>query len=90
MRQKPVDLDTLDRAIINRLQDGLPLVSEPFAGIAAELGLEVDDLLARVARLREMDADQDGMMHTLPTSYARASLHPSSSCSQVNVGLSNE
>ena len=56
MRQKPVDLDTLDRAIINRLQDGLPLVSEPFAGIAAELGLEVDDLLARVARLRETGA----------------------------------
>ena len=56
MRQKPVDLDAPDRAIMNRLQDGLPLVSEPFADIAEELGLTVDDLLARVSRLRETGA----------------------------------
>lgn len=56
MRQKPVDLDALDRAIINRLQDDLPLVSEPFAEVATELGLETDALLARVARLRETGA----------------------------------
>lgn len=56
MRQKPVDLDAPDRAIVNRLQDDLPLVSEPFAELAAELGLEADDLLARVARLRETGA----------------------------------
>ena len=56
MRQKPVDLDALDRAILNRLQDDLPLVSEPFAEVAQDLGMETDDLLTRVARLRETGA----------------------------------
>jgi len=44
-------LDTTDRALVNRLQDGLPLVPEPFAAVAAELGLAEDDVLARLARL---------------------------------------
>ena len=48
---KPV-LDTLDRTIVNRLQEGLALVPEPYAAVAAELGIAVDDLLARLARLR--------------------------------------
>lgn len=46
-------LDSIDRALINRLQDGLPLTSAPFDGIAAELGIGVDDLLARLARMKK-------------------------------------
>lgn len=45
-------LDTRDRAIINRLQDGLPLVMHPFLAVAAELGLSEQELLERLARLR--------------------------------------
>jgi DNA-binding Lrp family transcriptional regulator len=44
-------LDAVDRAVVNRLQDGLPLTPEPFAAVAAELGLVEADLLARLDRL---------------------------------------
>ena len=47
------DLDDLDRAILNHLQDDLPLVSAPFAALAETLGLDEDTLLARIARLKQ-------------------------------------
>ena len=48
-------IDETDRRIVNALQDGFPLVSRPFAIKAQELGLDEDELIARVARLRETD-----------------------------------
>ncbi|SEK75873.1 Lrp/AsnC family transcriptional regulator [Halomonas daqiaonensis] len=47
------DLDGVDRHLINRLQDGLPLEERPYAAVAEELGIAEDDLLGRLARLRE-------------------------------------
>lgn len=44
-------LDPIDRALINRLQRGLPIVPQPYAAVAAELGLTEADLLARIQRL---------------------------------------
>jgi DNA-binding Lrp family transcriptional regulator len=44
-------LDALDRALIDRLQDGIALAERPFAPIAAELGIDEDTLLARLAAL---------------------------------------
>lgn len=49
-------LDATDRTLINRLQEGLPLTSAPFDGIAAELGITVDDLLARLERMKDIGA----------------------------------
>ncbi|MDU9005353.1 Lrp/AsnC family transcriptional regulator [Sedimentitalea todarodis] len=49
-------LDATDRALINRLQEGLPLTSAPFDGIASELSITVDDLLARLERMKEIGA----------------------------------
>lgn len=49
-------LDATDRTLINRLQEGLPLTSAPFDGIAAELGINVDDLLARLERMKDIGA----------------------------------
>ncbi len=46
-------LDAADRAIVNRLQDGLPVCERPFAAAAAELGLDEDELLARLEALLE-------------------------------------
>jgi DNA-binding Lrp family transcriptional regulator len=43
-------MDAVDRAIINRLQDGIPVVERPFAAVAAELGLDEDALIARLER----------------------------------------
>ncbi|RMH48315.1 MAG: Lrp/AsnC family transcriptional regulator [Alphaproteobacteria bacterium] len=47
-----MDIDALDRAILNRLHEDLPLVPRPFAAVAAELGTDEAELLARLARLR--------------------------------------
>ena len=46
-------LDDIDRALINRLQDDLPLTHRPFQPLAAELGLSEDALLIRVKALRD-------------------------------------
>ncbi|HEY0838455.1 MAG TPA: AsnC family transcriptional regulator [Azospirillum sp.] len=46
-------MDDLDRALINRLQDGLPLVDRPFAAVGAELGLDEDAVVARVRAMVE-------------------------------------
>lgn len=47
------DLDGVDRRLINRLQEGLPLVARPYAAVAEELGIAEGDLLYRLERLRE-------------------------------------
>lgn len=46
-----VPMDALDKAIINRLQHGFPVVAEPYAAIAAELNTSTDELLQRLQRL---------------------------------------
>ncbi|UEM06340.1 AsnC family transcriptional regulator [Skermanella rosea] len=46
-------MDGTDRRLIDRLQDGFPLDDRPFQAIAAELGLDEDDVILRVRRLRE-------------------------------------
>ncbi|CAM3528536.1 Lrp/AsnC family transcriptional regulator [Halomonas lysinitropha] len=47
------DLDVVDRRLINRLQDGLPLVERPYVAVAEELDITEGDLLYRLERLRE-------------------------------------
>lgn len=59
MRREPLPegtLDEADRKLINHLQDGFPITPTPFADVGAELGLEEDDVIARLARLREIGA----------------------------------
>lgn len=46
-------LDDTDRRILNHLQEGFPIAPEPFALVAAELGLDEADLIARLERMRE-------------------------------------
>jgi DNA-binding Lrp family transcriptional regulator len=57
-------LDGLDRRILNRMQRDLPLVREPFAAVAAELGMEEGELLARLAAMRDRgDISRVGPMY---------------------------
>ncbi|PWB57610.1 MAG: AsnC family protein [Nitrosomonadales bacterium] len=44
-------MDELDRAIVNRLQDGFPICERPYAAVAEELGVGEEELLARLDRL---------------------------------------
>jgi DNA-binding Lrp family transcriptional regulator len=46
-------LDETDRRIINHLQGGFPLHARPYAVAAGELGLEEEELLARLEGLLE-------------------------------------
>ncbi|WP_420583477.1 Lrp/AsnC family transcriptional regulator [Ruegeria sp.] len=46
-------LDETDRAILNRMQDDLPLVSHPYAAIAEELGIPENELLSRLSRMKD-------------------------------------
>jgi siroheme decarboxylase len=48
-----IPLDEADKRLMNLLQSSFPLDPEPFAPIAAEAGLELDDVLARTRRLLE-------------------------------------
>lgn len=49
-------LDATDRAILNTLQEGFPLAPRPYDEVGAALGLTGADLIARLARLREIGA----------------------------------
>lgn len=44
-------LDSLDRQILNRLQDGLPLEPRPFLTVAREIGCSEQELIERLQRL---------------------------------------
>lgn len=52
----PDALDSIDRLLINRLQDGLPLQHAPFAPVAAEAGIPETEVVERITRLRELGA----------------------------------
>ncbi len=48
-----VELSQPDRLIINELQQDLPLISQPFAEMAARLAMPVEDLLTHCQSLRQ-------------------------------------
>lgn len=45
--------DELDQSLLNELQSRFPLCAEPWAALGAQLGTSGDDVLARVAALKE-------------------------------------
>lgn len=46
-----IELDTIDRAIIDTLQGGFPICERPYAEVAGGLGIAEADLLWRLQRL---------------------------------------
>jgi DNA-binding Lrp family transcriptional regulator len=46
-------MDSVDRAIVNALQQGFPVSEQPFRDAGALLGLGEDELIARIKRLLE-------------------------------------
>ncbi len=48
-----IPLDETDKRLMNLLQSSFPLDPEPFALVASEAGLELEDVLARTRRLLE-------------------------------------
>jgi DNA-binding Lrp family transcriptional regulator len=46
-----IRVDEIDRKLVNRLQDGLPVCRRPFDELANELGVTVAEILARMQQL---------------------------------------
>lgn len=46
-------LDDLDRKLVNRLQEGLPIAPSPFSALAEEFEIDVTDIVSRLQRLSE-------------------------------------
>ncbi len=46
------EFDAIDRRVLNRMQEDLPLTPRPFAQVAAGLGLAEEELIERLAQLR--------------------------------------
>ncbi len=53
---EPVELSDLDVAVIRALQGDMPIVAEPYAAAARELGVETPALLAHLESMRERGA----------------------------------
>lgn len=47
-------LDDIDRALLNRIQSDFPIASRPFAAIGEDLGIGEDEVIERVARLKQI------------------------------------
>ena len=50
------ELDATDARIVNELQGGFPVSRTPFADAAASLGIEEQDLIARISRMCDTGA----------------------------------
>ena len=48
---RPLELDALDYALVEAIQEGLPLVARPYAEIAAFIGASEAEVIARLDRL---------------------------------------
>jgi siroheme decarboxylase len=46
-----IPLDEVDKRVMNLLQSSFPLDPEPFRSVAAEAGIDIDDLMGRTQRL---------------------------------------
>lgn len=51
--QETWQLDAVDRQIISATQGGLPLVAQPYQQVAEQLGLDVNELLARMRSMQQ-------------------------------------
>jgi len=49
---RPIEMDDLDKEILNALQWHFPLVERPFAALGAPLSLAEEDVIARVRRMK--------------------------------------
>jgi DNA-binding Lrp family transcriptional regulator len=51
IRETTATLDAADRAIVNALQGGFPLVDEPFAEVGERLGMPAEEVMGRIRRM---------------------------------------
>ena len=49
------NLDDIDKRILNRIQSDFPITEKPYQAIADELNLTEDDVISRIATLKNQD-----------------------------------
>lgn len=55
-----MNLDAIDRQLIQATQAGLPLVAQPYQAVAERLGLSAEEVMQRLARMQ-----QDGIIRRI-------------------------
>jgi len=55
-----MNLDAIDRQLIQATQAGLPLVAQPYQAVAEQLGLSAEEVIQRLARMQ-----QDGIIRRI-------------------------
>ncbi len=45
-------MDTLDKQLLNRIQSGFPVTSQPFLELGKKLGISEEEVLSRIKRLK--------------------------------------
>ena len=53
-------LDDLDYRIIHATQKGLPRVSQPYHSVAAELGVQAEEVMQRITRMQDIGVIRRG------------------------------
>lgn len=53
-KNEQAELDDLDRELLNRIQEEVPLVKRPFRALADEYGITEEEMLSRVQRMRDL------------------------------------
>lgn len=61
-------LDAIDRSIVAATQSGLPLVGEPYRAVAATVGIDASEVIARLKRLLATGAVR--RLGAIPNHYA--------------------
>jgi DNA-binding Lrp family transcriptional regulator len=53
IRPSTLRVDDVDRRLLAAIQDGLPLVSRPYAAVGARLGLDEAEVIGRIERMQQ-------------------------------------
>jgi len=62
-------MDDTDRAILNRIQSDFPITSRPYLVVAQELDLEEDEVIRRIAHLKD-----DGIIRRIGANFVPSRL----------------
>ena len=87
-----IEISEQDKALIAAIQNGLPLVSRPFAQIGEQLGLEEQQVIDRLQALKTNQrppprAIAPASTSRFATSSRSAGVWPSSATASVNLNI---
>jgi DNA-binding Lrp family transcriptional regulator len=76
-----MNLDSVDRKLLNLMQAGFPLVGEPYADLGMRSGIDGDEVLRRIARLKS-----EGILRQISPVFNTRSLGYQTTLVAIRVG----